>query len=211
MKPIFSRNEDIDRIAFLNWRISQDNDIKNLTNIADGYLTAAIRLAKLCLINNKDKSADIVIFPILMNANHAIEIYLKAIMWSLNVIVKSTSKTERGHNLQQLFRSVRSKIKAYGGQISLADFNEGSAGLQLYLNELFEKTHGNDKKDNMDFSRYPFNTNYESHFYVLKLGNVEVDLENLVVRFEEIHVFLDQVASFLYHHEIPDEFFEDKE
>lgn len=208
MKQIFSRNEDIDKIAFLNWRISQNNDIKNLTNIADGYMTAAIRLAKLCLINNNDKSADIVIFPILMNANHGIETYLKAIMWSLNVIMKSTAKIERGHNLQQLFRSVRSKIKAYEGQISLKDFNEETIGLQFYLNELFEKTKGTEKKDNMDFSRYPFNTNYENHFYVLKLGNIEVDLENFVSRFEEIHIVLDRIATFLYYHEIQDDYFE---
>ncbi|WP_152542449.1 hypothetical protein [Pedobacter sp. V48] len=208
MKPIFSRNEDIDRIAFLNWRISKDRHIQNLTNIAEGYLTAAIRLARLCLINNNDKSADIVIFPILMNANHGIEIYLKAIMWSLNVIMKSDARIDRGHNLLQLYRSVRSKIKSYGGNLTLKDFNEATAGLLNYLEELFEKTKGTDKKDNMDFSRYPFNTSYENHFYVEKFGNTEVDLENFVVRFEEISVVLDNIASFLYEHEIPEDFFD---
>jgi hypothetical protein len=119
MKPIFSRNEDIDKIAFLNWRIAKDNDIKNLINIGDGYLTAAIRLSKLCLITNMDKSADVLIFPILNNANHGIEIYLKAIMWSLNVIMKSEDKSQRGHNLRQLYRTVRSKVNAYGGGLTL--------------------------------------------------------------------------------------------
>jgi hypothetical protein len=174
-------------------------------------MTATIRLAKLCLINNNDKGADIVIFPILMNANHGIEVYLKAIMWSLNVIMKSTAKIERGHNLQRLLRSVKSKIKTYGGQIPLSDFNKGAAGLQCYLDEIFEKTQGTEKRDNMDFARYPFDTDYVNHFYVIKFGNVEVDLENFIIRIDEIHTFLDNVASFLYHNEIPDEFFEDKE
>lgn len=211
MKPIFSRNKDYNKIAFLNWRITDGDHITNLINIADGYMTSAIRLAKLCLINNNDKSADIVIFPILMNANHGIEIYLKAIMWLLNVIIKSPAKIERGHNLQKLFKTVRSKIATYGGGISLNDFNDGSKGLQLYLDELFDLTKGTEKKDNMDFSRYPFDKNYESHFYVTKLGNVEVDLENFVVRFDEIHNFLDSIANFLCDHELSDDFFENQE
>jgi hypothetical protein len=208
MKPIFSRNEDIDKIAFLNWRISKDNDITNLINIGDGYLTAAIRLSKLCLITNMDKSADVLIFPILNNANHGIEIYLKAIMWSLNVIMKLEDKSQRGHNLQQLYRTVRSKVDTYGGGLTLSEFNKSTNVLEAYLDELFSITKASHKKDNMDFSRYPFNTRYENHFYVEELGNVEVDLENFVVRFEEIKIVLDNIANFLYHKEIPDEFFE---
>jgi hypothetical protein len=73
------------------------------------------------------------------------------------------------------------------------------------LEELFSITKASDKKDNMDFSRYPFNTSYESHFYVEELGNVEVDLENFVTRFEEIKIVLDNIANYLYHNEIPDE------
>jgi hypothetical protein len=208
MRPIFSRNEDIDRIAFLNWRISKDTNILNLINMGDGYLLSAIRLAKLCLINNSDKTADIIIFPILMNANHGVEIYLKAIIWSLNVIIGSEDKIERGHNILKLFKSVRSKIQHYSGKISLQEFDQSMAGLAHYLNELYEKINATDRKDNMDFSRYPFDTKYEHHFYAERLGNVEIDLENFVIRFESILKSLDHVASFLYHHEIPDQFFE---
>ncbi len=84
MQPIFSRNINIDKIAFLNWRISQNSDIRNLLNLADGFLISAIELAKHCLENNEDKRADILIFPILTNANHGIELYLKSLNWTLN-------------------------------------------------------------------------------------------------------------------------------
>lgn len=65
MQPIFSRNVDYNKIAFLNWRIAKETDIINVINIADGYLSSAISLVRLCLINNKNKQADIVIFPII--------------------------------------------------------------------------------------------------------------------------------------------------
>ncbi|HVV55193.1 MAG TPA: hypothetical protein VHC47_07710 [Mucilaginibacter sp.] len=57
----------------------------------------------------------------------------------------------------------------------------------------------------MDFSRYPFNTKYEQHFYVDIVGNVEVDLENFVSRFEIIHQNLENLWSFLYDQELDGE------
>lgn len=36
---------------------------------------------------NVDKKADIVVFPMLFSANHAIELYPKSINWSLNMLL----------------------------------------------------------------------------------------------------------------------------
>lgn len=201
MQPIFSRNDDIDKIAFLNWRISKNSDIRNLMSIAEGYLSAAVRLARLCLITNKDKSADMLIFPILNNANHGIEIYLKAIMWTINLITGSEEKAQRGHNIRQLYRTVRSKVRLYNGAISMEVFDQATLELKLYLDELFLLINATDKQDNMDFSRYPFSSGYQSHFYVEKMGNVVVDLENFVKQFEHISIVLDNIASSLYYDE----------
>jgi hypothetical protein len=205
MQPIFSRNDDIDKIAFLNWRIAREDNIRNLRNLANGFMLASIRLARLCLIYNRDKTADILIFPILTNANHGIELYLKAITWTLNEIMNSGSKIEGAHNIQQIFNTVKSKIKKYKGRVSIKDFNECTAELQEYIVELFDKIKATEKKDNMDFSRYPFNTKYEQHFYVDIVGNVEVDLENFVSRFEIIHQNLENLWSFLYDQELDGE------
>lgn len=201
MKPIFSRNEEIDKIAFLNWRISKKEDIPNLFNIADGFLSAAIKLAKLSLINNRDKSADILIFAILTNANHGIELYLKAMTWTLNKIIGSEMRIEGGHNIQQIYDTVRARIKDYKGQVSLKEFDGSTLSLKEYIKELFDKIQV-DKGVNMDFSRYPLNSKYESHFYVQAVGNVEIDLENFVVRFEEIHLALDNMSNFIYDQEL---------
>jgi hypothetical protein len=55
-----------------------------MLKIADGFMRSATELAKLALQNNDDKATDMLIFPILMNANYGIELYLKALTCMLN-------------------------------------------------------------------------------------------------------------------------------
>ena len=76
MEKIFSYNVDIDKTAYMNWRTRPHQPIHDMMIIADGYMKAAIMLAQDCLQDNMDKKADIVVFPILFSANHAIELYL---------------------------------------------------------------------------------------------------------------------------------------
>ena len=63
-------------------------------------------------------------------------------------------------------------------------------------NNFFEEMWKNPKNDKMDFSRYPFSSNYDYHFYVIAPRNVEVDLDNFVIRFEEIKTNLDNLIAF---------------
>ncbi|ETZ19137.1 hypothetical protein [Pedobacter sp. V48] len=202
MQPIFSRNQDYTKIAFLNWRIDKWSDILNMLNIADGFMRSAIELAKFSANNNEDKAADILIFPVLTNANHGIELYLKAMTWMLNKIMAQEARIEGSHNIRQIYATVRAKIKTYGGSISIKDFNEKTENLDNYIEELFAKTNATPKNDKMDFSRYPLDQKYESHFYVDQIGNVEIDLENFVVRFSETYESLKSLTDFLYHIEL---------
>lgn len=185
MQPIFSRNDDYNKIAFLNWRVKKGGELRNLLNLAEGYLDASILLAKECLVDNDDKKADILICPILTNANHGIELYLKAINWIINKIKGSNKRIEGSHNIKQIFQLVKSKIPNYGGQLTLKDFNSSMEELESYITELFDKVEATPKDDKMDFSRYPFSNKYDNHFYVNAIGNVEIDLENFVSRFEK--------------------------
>lgn len=205
MKPIFSRNVDVDKIAFLNWRTSKFSYIQNMHVLAEGYMSSALILAKKCLDNNDDKKGDMLIFPILNNANHAIELYLKAILWTLNKIIKNNAKIEGGHNIKQIYETVKSRIKEYPGQVSVSEFNKATKVLKTYIDELFEKIKSIPKNDKMDFARYPFSKNYENHFYVESLGNVEVDLENFVSQFKLISDSLGDLADFLFFQELNEE------
>lgn len=199
---IFKGNEDYRKSAFLNWRTSNREDIGNLLVLAEGFLDSAIQLTKDCLADNADKKADALIFPILHNANHGIELYLKAMIWTLNKLIGLELKIEGKHNIQQMFSTVRSKIKTHKDQDWLKHFDEQNSELEKYIEELFTLISGYGKGDNMDFSRYPINDKYENHFYIDQLNNIEIDLENLEIKLTQIKDALDERASYFFYQEL---------
>lgn len=203
MKDVFSYNIDIDKNAYINWRIERHNPIKNMLTIADGFMESSIMLAEQAIEDNRTKKADIIIYPILFNANHAIELYLKAIGWTVNILLQNDKKVEGGHDIQQILNVVKSRVNEFEiDKDRKKNFKELISNVENYIKELFSKIEiedGRNKKGNMDFSRYPFNTKYVSHFYIETFDNVVVDLENFVDRFKEIGQKLRQIAShYLY-------------
>jgi len=205
MKPIFSGNGDFEKSAFMNWRTSKQEDIQNMLVLAEGFLSSAIELAKALLADNSDKKADMLIFPILTNANHGIELYLKSLVWTLNKLLNSQYKIEGKHNIKQILETAKAKIKEYKDQETLDYFNQQTEDLQKYISELFAKIQATSQKDKMDFSRYPFDEKYSNHFYVDEIGNIEVDLENFVLRFEKILESLDERVSYFFYQELNQE------
>ncbi len=129
-------------------------------------------------------------------------LYLKSLVWTLNKLLNSHDKFEGTHNLKQILETAKDKVKDYQGQDSLTDFNHQTEELQNYIDELFAKILATPQKDKMDFSRYPFDKKFTNHFYVDEVGNVEVDLENFVLRFEKILETLDDRLSYFFHHEL---------
>jgi hypothetical protein len=114
-------------------------------------MLAAVQLAKAALADNRRKTADITIFPMLMNANHGIELYLKGMTWMLNLLMGSPNRIEGSHNIQQIYDTVRAKLKGYKGNLSLKEFDEVTANLRDYISELNGKLQPNGKKDKMNF------------------------------------------------------------
>ena len=202
MNKIFERNVDYTKTAFLNWRTSSHEDIGNLLVLADGFLSSSAQLCQVCLIDNNDKKADNLIFPILHNANHGIELYLKAMIWTLNRLLENGTKIEEKHNIKQMFSTVRSKIEKYKDNDWSTKFNLQNKGLEEYISELFKLISGYGKGDNMDFSRYPITNKYEKHFYIDSLDNIEIDLENLRERLINIQESLDERASYFFYQEL---------
>ena len=72
--------------------------------------------------------------------------------------------------------------------------------LDDYILELYDKIdkdhNANAKMKNMDFSRYPFNTDDEYHFYIENYGNEVVDLEMFVEVFKKIGDNLNCIAGY---------------
>lgn len=205
MKKFFQGNENFKKSAFLNWRTSNKEDIGNLLVLAEGFLDSSIHLIKRCLSDNDDKKADILIFPILHNANHGIELYLKTLIWTLNRLIGAELKIEGKHNIQQMFLTVRLKIKSFKDKDWLKHFDEQNKTLKEYISELCGLISGYGKGDNMDFTRYPITNKYENHFYIDKLDNVEIDLENLKDQLIQIKKSLDERVSYFFYQELSGE------
>lgn len=201
LKPIFSRHPVIDKMSFVNWRTDSDSIIGNTRVLADGYFRAGITLTKICIRNNRDKKADVFIFPILNNLNHGIELYLKAILWNVNESMGMGRKMEGKHNIRQIYQTLKSRIGQAPCNISSKQFGERTAELRAYLDELYTRIKANDKNDKMDFSRYPFGHQFENHFYVDQMGTIEIDLVNLRKRFETIQLQLETLSDYLYYDE----------
>lgn len=202
-EPIFSYNIDIEKNAYMNWRMDKYDAISNLNNIAKGYSKATIILCENCLDDNKFKDADIIIFPILFSANHAIELYLKSIMWSINILSEKEDKFEKHHNICQIYNTVKKMILRFEeDKDQKEEAKKLIKNLGKYIEEIkpiIESKDKNKNKNNIDFSRYPMNNDLEKHFYVEEFDNVVVDLENFIIRFKEIFKNLDNIAGFYNH------------
>lgn len=172
-------------------------EIKNILNLADAYLTSAIHLSIDCINDNADKKADILIFPILANTNHGLELYIKGITLILNGLLENNKKIEGTHNLKQLFNTLKARIKELDGQRILNQFVKDFIELSEYIDELFEKIKSTPKNDKMDFSRYPTTKQYENHFYVDTFTNIEIDLENLINRLNIMYSKLESFSEYL--------------
>lgn len=140
-KEIFSYNCDIYKNAYLNWMTSSENEISNFRVLAQGYVKSVDILCESILDDNHDHKADTVIFPILFDANHAIELYLKEIVWLENILLESNQKIEGNHNIKQLVDTLKSHAKAIVNKFSyvgtVRDLNKQLTNLQDYVDEVY--------------------------------------------------------------------------
>jgi hypothetical protein len=188
MKDIFSHNKDISRNAYLNWRIDENDQASNLFALASDYSDGAISLINSILEDNRDKKADALIMPILCCINHAIEVYMKAILRTIEVLNGASVSDYNTHNIKALYGALLGHIKKVSAKTSGLDKHLRS--LDLYIDELYSKIQITNaagvSRSGIDFARYPISADGTPHFYVNADENVVIDVENLGVSFNEI-------------------------
>ena len=206
MKEVFSYNKDPDKTAYMNWRTNPHEPIHNMQVLANGYIQAAIELAKSCLDDNSDKKADVIVFPMLFSLNQGIELYEKTIYWSLNILLENKKAYPDNHKIREIWYSDKEKIKQFGFDESAGrgekEFYSMSEVLEKYLNELYRKIGKDNMVDtafhNIDFSRYPLNNRNEEHFYIKEVNNVVIDLENFISVTKDIYECLERLSGYYY-------------
>ena len=202
MKEIFSYNKDIEKNAYLNWRTQYHDHIHNMIVVAEGFSDSALLLVEETIKDNRNKRADSLIFPILFNANHSIEVYLKAICWIQNKLLGKDETFKGNHDLQGLFKKVIDLENELNALNDKAEFQKMLSNLKAYINELYGKiertiTKKGDAKKIYDitFSRYSLTNDLEPQFYINTFDNVVVDLENFLKVFKEIFDNLQSLST----------------
>lgn len=191
-KAIFSGNSVISKNAYLNWRTSKYDIPRNLFVLGESYSNSAIALMKLIIEDNKDKKADSLIFPILYSIDQSIELYIKAILREIETLNGSIISNYSSHDIKLLLDTLVGAIKKKDSGKGLENYIRP---LNLYIKELYQKISSSNSKGkskvNMDFARYPIDTEGNPHFYVDEIENVVIDVENLLSRFLKIKDILE--------------------
>ena len=143
------------------------------------------------------------IFPMIFNVNHGIELYLKALCWALNILLEYKSTYKENHDIRGIWLTTKQKIKKFGfnNECKEETFNKMSENIDKYLNELANVLMEEDKNkyyENIDFSRYPTNNRHKYHFYLKTFDNVTIDLEQFVNVFSEINDNLNSLCEYYY-------------
>lgn len=199
MKKIFYSNVDINKNAYLNWRMNRHSDSNNFFTMAESFSNSTFILLDSILNDNTDKKADSIIFPILYSADHSIELYLKAIIIKIHNDNQSEEKLKITHDIDKLFEKAKELINKYYDN-NVESLNEALSNLESYITELYSyivKPDDKKKKPQMDFARYPLDTKNNDYFYVKSFDNVVVDIENFKNRFEDITDSLESVYYYL--------------
>ncbi len=189
-KGVFTHNADINKTAYMNWRMFACSAEDNLAEIGKGFFLAAECLLQNALGDNIDKRADILIFPILYSVDQGIELYLKAIICLIEIIVSGKPNNHTTHNIRQLFGEMKSLIRKKEEKTKGLDKHLSS--LSEYIDELVNVVADEGGNPKMDFARYPFDTDGIPYFYV-SFTNTPVDMEYLLVRSREIKESLESL------------------
>ena len=183
-KPIFSYNGDINKNAYMNWRTKEYDKPGNLFVIARGFRDAAFLMMDSILKDNSGKRADSLIFPIFYSVNQSIELYLKAILWNIEMLTSGKPNKYGEHDIQGLLGNLISQIRRK--EVRTRGLDNYIKSLKEHIDELYSYIKEDKEKPKMDFARYPFDKEGNPFFYIVELDNVTVDIENFLKRYKEM-------------------------
>ena len=192
LPSIFEQHPDINTNAYLNWRMDFcGTRRRRLVIVGQAYFDTAYYLLQQCLDDNLDKKADVWIFPILFHVVHGIEVYLKAINVSYNVALhRDNTEIEGSHDIKQLWSVARKLVLAFK-----TEYPSGTADQLWNAVKVVGKFIDNiyDKTDDMTFARYPMDRDNNGQFYIEKMGNTVVNMEELHKQLPVVFHMLDYI------------------
>lgn len=196
-RELFSYNQNIQKNAYLNWRTDKNDKAYNLYVLASDFADGAVVMINAILSDNTDKKADALIMPILCCINQSIELYIKTVIRLVEEQIDGAVSNYTTHNNSELKNIMIAKIRKK--ELKTSGLQKHLKPVSDFIDELNDKIKSYDDKGkvNMDFARYPFDTDGNSYFYVKENDNVVIDVENLSNRFSAIRDSLESLC-FMY-------------
>lgn len=195
MESFFGFNKDISKNAYLNWRIVRSWDVgAQFWELSEGYFQSAYWLIDGCLQDNRDKKADIIIFPILFNLIHGIELSLKAINCYLYMVLNKESAIKGKHDIRQLADEAKKRLLDLKKKDNSEDIVSAITAMKLvqkFIGNIYEKT------NDMAFARYPIDSDHKEMFYTASQQNVVVDMAVLKEQITYVCNMLDYIMGLL--------------
>lgn len=191
-KKVFSYNADFRKTAYMNWRMKEHAKELNLKEIGRGFFLAAEYLLQNALENNYDRRANSLIFPILYSLDQGIEVYLKAIIRNIELLLSGEANNYTTHNILQLFRDMKALVKKK--EVKTAGLDAHFSSLSKYIGELASNIADAKGNPKMDFARYPYDSEGTPYFYISS-ENIPVDMEYLLEQVPKIRESLDSLYT----------------
>ena len=170
--------------SFISWRMRDGEDSHKYAEQGEGYFVSSIILLEQCLVENRDRKGDSVIFPILFNIEQGIELYLKGFIYLIRENGATVDFKISTHNIKELSENFQRVISSWSSNYTIAcrDFNYVDKLIDL----LFEKT------TDCTYARFPFNNSGNGHFYVNSDKNIIIDMKILLEWAKSVFYILDR-------------------
>ena len=159
-------------------------NLSNLTNgfddaqhfwlMSEAYFDSSEIIINECLKDNSDNKADRLVFPILFDIIHGIELSVKAIICNLNLIINNKPLFEKNHhNIKQLVSTAISMLHRVDAHEGNNYFCEALTAMKLvkrFVDNIYERT------NDMTFARYPLSSDNKDMFYANYENQVYIDM-----------------------------------
>lgn len=159
--------------AFLNWRFDDSMGGNDKTNpyqgISDNFemgkaymANAIIVLYSIVVSNNPQSMADTMVFPVLFNVWHGIELWLKSSVNAISLITSDEKKLKIDHDINNYLDSLKDAL-------STLNMNRTAERALSEVEELVDEFKRVDAR--FDFARYSFDNRGNYQFYNAPVGD----------------------------------------
>lgn len=189
MKIFNSKSNKYD-LAVIDLKISKENEASSLSKLANSYLTTSIVLLENSIDDNIYLKDDL-IMPIVFLVNQGIELHIKSIRLSLNVILGVKKRRIRSSDLHGLWISTKNKMIQCTNDINKDEFNSWCKPIENYIDEWIKITYGDNS--NLDYPTFNFGNNRN---YIHNYCNVLVDLKKYLILVRDINDSFHRISQF---------------